>query len=305
MICKKCGAQIPKGSKFCPECGCKIKKKRKNNRSKISVALRVAGWIIVIGAVLAAIIIPLNNDLQQAMNKVQSKQTPVNKTVSTTVTTPDLAKKIIGKWKVIEVEKKDNTVKKTKENYLMVLEFRQDKTFLEYIMDNDNKTQSVTLSHYYMSGNNVIFDDKSQFFNLTMSDDRLIFSFPQLDQVDSDYKDALVVCTRTFSIPIEYNVVSSKKLNQDYQENEIAADNKYLNNYIEVSGKIVSVRKGLFNYIVGLDADGYGIYTIDCQFKEDQVDSLASLKTGQYITIVGICKGKNLAGVTVENCKIF
>lgn len=94
--------------------------------------------------------------------------------------------------------------------------------------------------------------------------------------------------------------ITASELIAAYDENEVAADGKYKNKNLEVTGTIASIGSGINDpYIVLRDGDSY--IGIQCYFENQS--GLANLKKGDQITIKGIGKGK-LLNVNVEKCKI-
>jgi hypothetical protein len=101
-------------------------------------------------------------------------------------------------------------------------------------------------------------------------------------------------------------VVSQYQLINDYAKNEISADNEYQNHYLQISGIVQSISKDLFNnpYIVlasNPDAVGRGI---QCSFDQGQESELATLQSGQPITVEGVGNGYTLGAVMVKSCSI-
>lgn len=99
--------------------------------------------------------------------------------------------------------------------------------------------------------------------------------------------------------------ISAEKLNDAFQENEVAANQRYKGQIIEVSGKVNSVESGFWGGVtVKIDADEYGVYQINCSMNRDQESKVASLKSGQKIVIRGKCTGKSFIEVELDDCDI-
>lgn len=56
---------------------------------------------------------------------------------------------------------------------------------------------------------------------------------------------------------------------------------------------------------VRIDADGYGLCTIDCQFSKNDKSTLATLKKDQTITVKGKCEGQSFMSVILNGCTIL
>lgn len=89
-------------------------------------------------------------------------------------------------------------------------------------------------------------------------------------------------------------VVEADVLLADYQKNELAADNKYKGQLIEVKGKYARVGRGLMGdpYVqIGGSAvdDAFGVA---CYLTKSAESDAANLKEGAVITVRGVCQGK-------------
>jgi hypothetical protein len=91
--------------------------------------------------------------------------------------------------------------------------------------------------------------------------------------------------------------LTSERLSADYEENELAADQKYRGKALRVTGKIESVGKVLDEPIVVL-VGGLGVHAA---FKEEA--PLLSLKKGQPITVRCVGAGMPVA-IRLEDCQV-
>jgi len=100
------------------------------------------------------------------------------------------------------------------------------------------------------------------------------------------------------SPPIE---VSSRQLFYDYESNEVAADQKYKEKILVVTGKIASIGKDITDniYITLATDDIFG--EVQCLFADTHSDVLAKLSKGQKVTIKGKCDGK-MMNVFLRGC---
>ena len=93
--------------------------------------------------------------------------------------------------------------------------------------------------------------------------------------------------------------VSAVKLYNDYNANEIAADEKYKGQIIQVTGIIRDIGNDIMdNAYVTLIGDQY-FGDIQCYFNEKSI--VAGLSKGKKITVVGNCSGL-MINVQVNNC---
>jgi hypothetical protein len=129
-----------------------------------------------------------------------------------------------------------------------------------------------------------------------------------------EYRYAYLNTKDAFNIYLKTNYPTSKNyshydimttasnLYDDYNANEVAADEKYKSKLIEVTGKIERISKDIFNDpYVTLMAGDYAV--VQCSFKETK--QLSRLVKGDRITIIGSCTGKMAMIVGLSDCKIF
>ncbi|CAM1343228.1 OB-fold protein [Tenacibaculum aestuarii] len=98
--------------------------------------------------------------------------------------------------------------------------------------------------------------------------------------------------------------VTAKQLFDTYEKNEVAADEKYKNKKIAVTGIINEIGKDITNApYVSLKVDF--LKNVTCYFSSENNKIISKLQKGQKITIAGTCKGKSLNMlVVVKNCKV-
>ena len=99
-------------------------------------------------------------------------------------------------------------------------------------------------------------------------------------------------------------VVTASQLEQAYNDNSVAADQKYKGNLIEVSGVIVDIGTGLFNepYVM-LAGDTMGD-NVQCIFDASEDNAIASLVKGQSVTLEGTGDGSSLSNAALSHCSI-
>ncbi len=98
--------------------------------------------------------------------------------------------------------------------------------------------------------------------------------------------------------------VQAKVLTKEYDENELAADGKYKDKMLAVTGKIGDIAETFGNVTVSLE--GHSITkNVLCSFEASEKPNVAKLKKGQQATLVG--KGDGSTGglyVGLNQCKI-
>lgn len=100
--------------------------------------------------------------------------------------------------------------------------------------------------------------------------------------------------------------VSADELLEAYQANTVAADGKYGDKKLKITGTVTSIGKDIADraYIVlNNEYDKYAIAGVQCFFDSAQEDSLASLKEGDKVTVIGTCDDY-LINVSVKNCEL-
>ncbi|OHD55245.1 MAG: hypothetical protein A2Y33_16290 [Spirochaetes bacterium GWF1_51_8] len=88
-----------------------------------------------------------------------------------------------------------------------------------------------------------------------------------------------------------------------YFANEKKADNIYFNKLIEIEGFIKELGNDSLIFEVNNNNDNK-IGWISCYFSENDSEILADINKGEYVTVIGKCKGKEGYIVEIYNCKI-
>lgn len=97
--------------------------------------------------------------------------------------------------------------------------------------------------------------------------------------------------------------ISAKKLADDYDENEVRADDLYKNKTLRISGVVNSIDVMFERTFIVLDGGGeFGFINIQCYFKdENEIEKLKELDKGDSVTLLGKVEGKSL-NVIVKDC---
>ncbi|MFZ9586155.1 MAG: OB-fold protein [Crocinitomicaceae bacterium] len=104
-------------------------------------------------------------------------------------------------------------------------------------------------------------------------------------------------------------IVSSVQLYEDYEANQVAADEKYKDKVVQVSGTIIDISKNpidedeIIVKLNGLIDNEYEIMGVSFYFDKSHASEVASLSKGADLTIKGLCKG-SVIGVSVEGCSL-
>ena len=122
----------------------------------------------------------------------------------------------------------------------------------------------------------------------------VIIAFGSLDEFENLDQSPKVPSDSNPSVTI-----SASKLYKEYNENEIAADEKYKGKIIEVTGVIRDIGNDIMdNAYITLVGDEY-FGDIQCYFNEKSV--VAKLSKGKRITVIGSCSGL-MMNVQINNC---
>ena len=97
-------------------------------------------------------------------------------------------------------------------------------------------------------------------------------------------------------------VLSANKLFKEYDKNSVAADAKYEDKIVVVSGTIQSIGKDIMDtaYLV-IGGTGF-LDGVQCMLPTGQESLVARVSKGQYVTLKGKVSGQIMGNVIVKNC---
>ena len=102
--------------------------------------------------------------------------------------------------------------------------------------------------------------------------------------------------------------VTSVQIYQDYDENEVSADNRYKDKVVEIKGTVINIRKDFSDNIVvtlnGLVDNEYEIVGVACTFSKSHNNETSGLSKGDKIVVRGLCKGK-IMGPRISGCSLL
>ena len=101
--------------------------------------------------------------------------------------------------------------------------------------------------------------------------------------------------------PTDY-VISANDLFAAYENNSVAADAKYEEKIVKVSGYIQSIGKDISDtaYLV-IGGKGF-LDGVQCMLPEGQESLVGSVSKGQFVTLKGKVSGQVVGNVIVRNC---
>jgi hypothetical protein len=101
-------------------------------------------------------------------------------------------------------------------------------------------------------------------------------------------------------------VIDAHTLVKEYDENKLAAQDKYTGKQIQTTAYITNISTDIVgNYFLSLKPTNEEYYfgtTFKCSFKNK--DDLVSLKNGEKVTIRGIMRNMSLGIITMDDCQV-
>jgi hypothetical protein len=105
---------------------------------------------------------------------------------------------------------------------------------------------------------------------------------PKSGQADSAAQAAPVIAAST----------TADGMMDEYRANEVAADTRFLDKWVRVSGTVERVASGISEpYVVFKPGKKFSIDHVRCYFPDAQ--AVVNLRPGQSVTIVGKCRGRS------------
>ncbi|MFA5986368.1 MAG: hypothetical protein WC819_03410 [Parcubacteria group bacterium] len=103
---------------------------------------------------------------------------------------------------------------------------------------------------------------------------------------------------------ITYTPVTANVLCSEYKSNEIAADKKFKDQYLEVTGIVKSIDSDFTDMpVVHIKCGGeYDFISVDCHFESK--DEAATLEKDKTIVIQGRSSGEVMGNPQINTCKI-
>jgi len=99
-----------------------------------------------------------------------------------------------------------------------------------------------------------------------------------------------------------FAAISADDLLQEFNNNEIAANRSFKDQIVTVSGVIDKIDSGLFGSPY-LTLRTKGLFSVQCFFEKNDMDALAQLRSGQSVTITGVCQGKFM-NILIKSCRL-
>ena len=106
---------------------------------------------------------------------------------------------------------------------------------------------------------------------------------------------------------IQYIEISAQDLWNAFEDNEVAADEKYKGEYVKVTGIVNDINSGEYwsSANVLLEVDGTVLGCVQCNFNNsNNAKAIANIEKGQKITVTGTCGGISTFNVMINGSKI-
>jgi len=105
---------------------------------------------------------------------------------------------------------------------------------------------------------------------------------------------------------IEVIEISATQLSKEYDENKVAADSKYKDELLKISGTIDDIGKDIAGTpYVSLEGREYSLFGVQCMFNRDKEEDLIELRKGQKIILKGEVSSEMIGNIIVKDCEII
>lgn len=99
--------------------------------------------------------------------------------------------------------------------------------------------------------------------------------------------------------------VTAKELLDAYEANGVNADLQYKDKKLAITGVVDTISTDILDiaYVTLGTGDEWELTSVQCYFKDSDLEALATLASGQEVTIIGTCDGQTM-NVLVRNCTL-
>jgi len=97
--------------------------------------------------------------------------------------------------------------------------------------------------------------------------------------------------------------ITARQLYQEYSDNQIAADAKYEDQWLEITGTVESIGKDIVDDMYVSLETGNLVGSVQCMLEDSEFEEAANLSEGQSVTVIGKNDGM-LLNVIVRKCTI-
>ena len=125
---------------------------------------------------------------------------------------------------------------------------------------------------------------------------------PEASMLNDEAKTLLDNAQEDLANAPKFTLTASQLYNA-YENNEVAADNKYKGEIVLISGTIEDIGKDILDKPYITLVTGNILFNVQCYFEKSNEGQFASLSKGQRVKVKGVVDGK-FGNVTVEDCII-
>ncbi|MGC4232490.1 MAG: hypothetical protein QM594_05870 [Niabella sp.] len=97
--------------------------------------------------------------------------------------------------------------------------------------------------------------------------------------------------------------VTATSLVEDFNKNEQAANQKYTDKIISVTGNVLHVQADVDGQVTVILESSDPLASVTCSFYKDEAPKVKNLTPGQQVRIKGVCTGK-LMDVVLNKCSL-
>lgn len=277
--CKTCGNEIAANAKACPNCGAKNKK---------PIFKKPIFWILIIALVVGVVSL-FGSGSEPAAEIDYSKPDFVvtaDEIMSEFTQNSVSAQEKYGD-KIVQVTGKIGTISE----YSIYLSGDDDENWLTNVVlslasGQDDIIRSIS------KGKEITAVGK---FEKTDVFDDIKLKYAKIDATGIEIKPTESQATEDEVIEVDID-----ELIEAYENNSVAADGKYKDRTVKLTGKIVSIEEGYIK-LEGTDEWDWTYIYAYYNYEED----VTGLKKGQKITVTGVCKGEDLfSDIEIKKCTI-
>jgi len=103
-----------------------------------------------------------------------------------------------------------------------------------------------------------------------------------------------------------YPIYDPDTIFDDYDANEVAADEKYKEKKFFVEGEINDMGKVAFSDYPYITIESGSVWNdVQCEFDKSYTNQIAQLRKGQEVIVLGTCQGKILINVYLKGCSFY
>lgn len=97
--------------------------------------------------------------------------------------------------------------------------------------------------------------------------------------------------------------ITAVQLADEWNANEYAARQKYLNRTLEVTGRISTISESSGQGYIAFQLPGF-FDAVHAYFAPDQKEIAMTLSRNDEVTVIGICKGKGVFTIDLKECRV-